>query len=90
MDCARRSMVQGEEGSPSMKHYAGSIALIALAFSAKFALRPLGLGFDIHIHDSLRVIPVSIVVFWLLMGVATAWFLMVVRSQISAQNRPDQ
>jgi len=32
MDCTRRSMVQGEEGSPSMKHYAGSIALIALAF----------------------------------------------------------
>jgi hypothetical protein len=63
MDFTRRSMLQGEEGSPSMKHYAGSSALIALAFSAKLTLRPPGFGFDIHIRDSLRVIPVSIVVF---------------------------
>jgi hypothetical protein len=61
-----------------------AVSLSSLSRSgAKFALRPLGLGFDIPIHDSLRVIPVSIVVFWLLMGVATAWFLVVVRSQIS-------
>ncbi|HEY1925804.1 MAG TPA: hypothetical protein VGG58_11140 [Candidatus Acidoferrum sp.] len=60
------------------------MALIALAFAAKFALRPLGLGPDIHIGDSLRVIPVSIVVFWFLVGVAIAWFLVVLRSQISS------
>jgi hypothetical protein len=33
------------------------------------------MGLDIYVHDTYRVVPLRIVVFWLLIGIATVWFL---------------
>lgn len=30
-------------------------------------------GLDIYVHDTLRVIPIRVVGFWFLMGIAAAW-----------------
>ena len=33
-----------------------------------------GMGLDIYVHDVYRVVPLSIIGFWLLMGIASVWF----------------
>jgi hypothetical protein len=57
-----------------MKHLVGIGVLVALAFVLRFWLRT-SLGLDISIHDRYRVVPLSTIVFWCLMGAAIIWFL---------------
>jgi hypothetical protein len=57
-----------------MKHFIGIGFLIILALIAGLSLfSPVGL--DIHVHDTYRVIPLRIVGFWLLIGIAFVGFL---------------
>jgi len=64
-----------------MKHFAGITTLVAAALFLKFG--PLGgVGVDIHIHDRYRVIPISAVGFWLVVGIALAWLLFVAARKI--------
>ena len=64
-----------------MKHFAGIAALVAAALFLKFG--PLsGAGVDIHIHDRYRVIPISVIGFWLVAGIALAWLLLVAARKI--------
>jgi hypothetical protein len=59
-----------------MKHFAGIAALVAAALFLKFG--PLGgVGVDINIHDRYRVIPISVIGFWFVAGIALAWLLLV-------------
>jgi hypothetical protein len=59
-----------------MKHFAGIAVLVAAALFLKFG--PLGgVGVDIHIHDKYRVISISAIGFWLVVGIALAWLLLV-------------
>lgn len=57
-----------------MKHLVGIGALVAIAFVLRFWLHT-GLGLDITIHDTYRVVSLRAIVFWCLMGTASAWFL---------------
>ena len=57
-----------------MKHPVGIGVLVAIAFVLRFWLHT-SLGLDITIHDTYRVVPLSAIVFWLLMGTAFAWSL---------------
>jgi hypothetical protein len=55
-----------------MKHFVGAGVLVALALIVRlWAFQRVGL--DIYEHDTFRVIPVRVVGFWLLMGIAVAW-----------------
>jgi hypothetical protein len=57
-----------------MKHFIGAGVLVALALVVRLgAFQRVGL--DIYVHDTLRVIPLRVVGFWLLMGTAIVWFL---------------
>lgn len=58
-----------------MKHLVGIGALLAMAFVLRFWLHT-GLGLDITIHDTYRVVSLRAIVFWCLMGTASAWFLL--------------
>jgi hypothetical protein len=63
----------GCETGRLMKHFIGVAVLVALALAVRFwAFQPLAL--DLHIHDTYYVIPLRIVGFWLLMGIAEAWW----------------
>jgi hypothetical protein len=64
-----------------MRHLVGIGVLVALALSLRFWLRT-SLALDIHIHDVYRVIPLSVVGFWFLMGTACVWFLVVALASI--------
>jgi hypothetical protein len=56
-----------------MRHFIGAGVLVALALVVRLrAFQRVGL--DIYIHDTLRVIPLGVVGFWLLMGIAVVWF----------------
>src|SRR6266550_8624726 len=35
------------------------------------------IGLDIEIHDAYRVVPINVIGFWFLMGIASVWFLIV-------------
>jgi hypothetical protein len=48
--------------------------LLAVALALRFWVHT-GVGFDIHVHDVYRVVPLNIIGFWLLMGIASVWFL---------------
>jgi hypothetical protein len=55
-----------------MKHLIGAGVLVALALIVRLcAFRRVGL--DIYVHDTYRVIPLRVIGFWLLMGIAVAW-----------------
>jgi hypothetical protein len=57
-----------------MKHFVGVGTLVALALIVRlWAFQSIGL--DIHLHDTYRVIPLRVVGFWALIGIAAAWFL---------------
>jgi hypothetical protein len=57
-----------------MKHFIGAGAVLALALVVRlWAFQ--GVGLDIRIHDAYRVIPLRVVGFWVLIGIAAAWFL---------------
>jgi len=57
-----------------MKQLVGIAALVTIAFVLRFWLHT-GLGLDITIHDTYRVVSLQAIVFWCLMGTASAWFL---------------
>jgi hypothetical protein len=57
-----------------MKHLVGIGVLIAMARIARFWPHTT-LGLDIHIHDVYRVIPLTSITFWCLLGIALAWLL---------------
>jgi hypothetical protein len=48
--------------------------VVAIAFVLRFWLHT-GLGLDITIHDRYRVVFLRAIVFWCLMGTASAWLL---------------
>lgn len=48
--------------------------LLAVALALGFWVHT-GVGFDIYVHDVYRVVPLNIIGFWLLMGIASVWFL---------------
>ena len=57
-----------------MKHFVGAGTLVALALVVRlWAFQSIGL--DIHLHDTYWVIPLRVVGFWVLIGIAAAWFL---------------
>jgi hypothetical protein len=57
-----------------MKHFLGAGTLVALALVVRlWAFQSIGL--DIQLHDTYRVIPLRVVGFWVLMGIAATWFL---------------
>jgi hypothetical protein len=43
-----------------------------------------GATFDTYIHDTYRVISPGVIVFWLMIAMATLWFLIVTGHKISA------
>jgi hypothetical protein len=57
-----------------MKHLVGIGVLIAMALIAR-SWPQSTLGLDIQIHDSYRVIPLTVISFWCLLGIALAWLL---------------
>jgi len=63
-----------------MKHFIGVAVLVAFALAVRFwVFQPLAL--DIHIHDTYYVMPpLRIIGFWLLMGIAAAWFIIAWKS----------
>jgi len=54
-----------------MKHLVGIGVLIALALITR-SWPQATLGLDIHIHDTYRVIPLTSIAFWCLLGIALA------------------
>jgi hypothetical protein len=57
-----------------MKHLVGAGTLVAVALVVRlWAFQSIGL--DIYVHGIYRVIPLRVVGFWLLIGIAAAWFL---------------
>jgi hypothetical protein len=56
-----------------MRHLIGIGVLVAVALALRFWVH-VGIGFDIYVHDVYRVVPLSIIGFWLLMGIASVWF----------------
>lgn len=59
-----------------MRHLIGIGALIIIAFALRFWLLA-SMAIDIPIRDHYRVIPINIVAYWLLIGFAAVWFLVV-------------
>jgi hypothetical protein len=53
-----------------MKHFVGVAVLVALALAVRSLLSS-----RIGVHATYFVIPLRIIGFWLLMGVAAVWFL---------------
>jgi hypothetical protein len=65
-----------------MKDFPGVAALVAAALFLRFGT--LGrVGVDIHIHDRYRVIPISVIGFWLVAGIALAWLVIVATRKIA-------
>jgi hypothetical protein len=60
-----------------MRHFIGAGLFLVLALVVR--LVPFSnMGVDIFIHDTYRVIPLRIVTFWPLIGIASVWFLIAV------------
>ncbi len=55
-----------------MKHFIGAGTLAALAVIVRLCAFQ-GIGLDIRIHDTYWVIPLRVVAFWVLIGIAAAW-----------------
>jgi hypothetical protein len=62
-------------GEVPMKHLVGIGVVVTFAFAMRYWLQRIAL--DIYIHDTYRVFPLSVVVFWCLMGAACLWFIVV-------------
>lgn len=56
-----------------MRHLIGIGALLVVALVLRFWVS--GVGFDIGVHDVYWVVPLNVIGFWLLMGIAFVWFL---------------
>lgn len=59
-----------------MRHVVGIGVLVAVALALRFWLHT-GLALDISTHDVYRVVPLSVIGFWFLVGSASLWFLVV-------------
>jgi hypothetical protein len=57
-----------------MKHFIGVGALVALALIVRLGAFE-RFGLDIYVHDTYRAVPLRVVGFWVLIGIAAAWFL---------------
>jgi hypothetical protein len=57
-----------------MKHMVGIGVLVAMAFFLRSRLQT-SEAFDIYIHDTYWVVPLRIIGFWCLMGIALVWLL---------------
>jgi hypothetical protein len=55
-----------------MRHLIGIGVLVAVALALRFWVH-VGIGVDISIHDVYRVVPLSIIGSWLLMGIVSVW-----------------
>ena len=63
-----------------MKHFIGVAVLVALALAVRFWVFQ-SLALDVPIYDTYYVMPpLRIIGFWLLMGIAAAWFVIVWKS----------
>ena len=72
----------GRPGSVSMKNYIGLAVFVAVVVRAYLLFGALGL--DVHVHDHYFVVPITVFLFWLSMGVAGVWLLIrVIRRSIS-------
>ena len=58
------------------RHLIGIGGLVAAAVALRFWLHT-HTGLDIEIHDAYRVVPLNVIGFWFLMGIASVWFLIV-------------
>ena len=58
------------------RHLIGIGGLVAAAVAVRFWLHT-HTGLDIEIHDAYRVVPLNVIGFWLLMGIASGWFVIV-------------
>lgn len=56
-----------------MKHFIGAAVLVVLALVVRYCLLQ-QFALDVHVHDRYFVIPLRIIAFWFLMGLAAAWF----------------
>lgn len=68
-----------------MKNYVGLAVLVAFVAGAFLLFR--GLGLDLHVHDHFVVVPVTAILFWLLIGVAAVWLLIRVIRRTFRANR---
>jgi hypothetical protein len=59
------------------KHFIGVAVLVALALACRFWLFS-RFSLDIHVHDAYYAMPIRMICFWLLMGVAAVWFVIAV------------
>jgi hypothetical protein len=67
-----------------MRNYVGLAVLVAFVAGAFFFFHALGL--DIHVHDHFLVVPFSVLLFWLSIGLAGAWLAFrVIRRTIRAK-----
>jgi hypothetical protein len=57
-----------------MKHFIGAGVFVVLALVVRFGVFS-RFGIDIYIHDTYYAISLRVVVFRLLIGIATVWFL---------------
>lgn len=57
-----------------IRHFIGIGLFLVLALVMRLGAFS-NMGLDIYVHDTYRVVPLRIVVFWLLIGIATVWFL---------------
>ena len=56
-----------------MKNYIGLGVLAAFVVGAFLFFRAVGL--DVHVHDHFVVVPITVLLFWLSIGVAGLWLL---------------
>jgi hypothetical protein len=59
-------------GMRLVRHFIGAGVLVALALIVRLWIFQ-RVGLDIYVHNTYRVIPLRVVGFWLLMGIAVAW-----------------
>jgi hypothetical protein len=65
-----------------MRNYMGVAVLVAVVVGAYLLFGALGL--DMHVHDHFVVVPISVFLFWLSIGIAGVWLLIrVIRRSIS-------
>jgi hypothetical protein len=56
-----------------MRNYVGLAVLVAVVAGAYLLFGALGL--DMHVHDHFVVVPITVFLFWLSIGIAGVWLL---------------
>jgi hypothetical protein len=72
-------------GKISMRKYVGLAVLVVFVAGAFLFFGALGL--DIHVHDHFVVVPFSVFLFWLSIGIAGVWLLIRVIRRAIRVNR---